>query len=76
MTPFMLYLHCMLYGFLCFGGGYMLIPFMTADLVNGRQISLGDVLGKVEKGFTADLAVLDPKSFKVKAVFLDGKRRI
>ncbi len=37
---------------------------------------LGDTLGKVEKGFTADLAVLDTKSFKVKAVFLDGKRRI
>ena len=37
---------------------------------------LGDTLGKVEKGFTADLAVLDAKSFKVKAVFLDGKRRI
>ena len=30
----------------------------------------------VLKGFTADLAVLDAKSFKVKAVFLDGKRRI
>ena len=37
---------------------------------------LGDTLGKVEKGYVADLAVLDPKSFKVKAVFLDGKRRI
>ena len=37
---------------------------------------LGDVLGKVEKGYVADLAVLDQKSFKVKAVFLDGKRRI
>ena len=37
---------------------------------------LGETLGKVEKGFIADLAVLDPKSFKVKAVFLDGKRRI
>ena len=37
---------------------------------------LGDRLGKVEKGYVADLAVLDPKSFKVKAVFLDGERRI
>ena len=37
---------------------------------------LGDTLGKVEKGYTADLAVLDAKSFKVKAVFLDGARRI
>ena len=37
---------------------------------------LGDRLGKVEKDYVADLAVLDPKSFKVKAVFLDGERRI
>ena len=40
------------------------------------ELGLGDTLGKVEKGYTADLAVLDAKSFKVKAVFLDGKRRI
>ena len=37
---------------------------------------LGNRLGKVEKGFVADLAVLDQRSFKVKAVFLDGERRI
>ncbi len=36
----------------------------------------GDRLGKVEKGYAADLAVLDPKSFRVRAVFLDGERRI
>jgi len=40
------------------------------------ELGLGDRLGKVEKGFIADLAVLDARSFKVKAVFLDGKRRI
>ena len=40
------------------------------------ELGLGDRLGKVEKGFTADLAVLDARSFKVKAVFLDGERRI
>ena len=39
MTPVMLYLHFALYGFLCFGGGYMLIPFITADLVNGGYLS-------------------------------------
>lgn len=39
MTPLMLYLHFMLYGFLCFGGGYMLIPFITAGLVNGGFLS-------------------------------------
>jgi chromate transporter len=39
MTPFWLYLHFAVYGFLCFGGGYMLIPFITADLVNGGFLS-------------------------------------
>ena len=42
MTPVMLYLHFALYGFLCFGGGYMLIPFITADLVNGGYLSQGE----------------------------------
>jgi N-acetylglucosamine-6-phosphate deacetylase len=40
------------------------------------ELGLGGELGKVEKGYIADLAVLDRRSFKVKAVFLDGKRRI
>ena len=40
------------------------------------ELGLGDKLGKVEKGFVADLAVLDKRSFKVKAVFVDGERRI
>ena len=39
MTPLWLYLHFAVYGFLCFGGGYMLIPFITADLVNGGFLS-------------------------------------
>ena len=39
MAPLILYLHFMVYGFLCFGGGYMLIPFITADLVNGGFLS-------------------------------------
>ena len=39
MTPFLLYLHFAVYGFLCFGGGYMLIPFITADLVTGGFLS-------------------------------------
>ena len=38
-------------------------------------MGLGDQLGKVEKGFVADLAVLDPKSFKVRAVFVNGEQR-
>lgn len=39
MTPLFLYLHFAVYGFLCFGGGYMLIPFITSDLVNGGYLS-------------------------------------
>ena len=38
-------------------------------------MGLGDRLGKIEKGFVADLAVLDPKSFKVRAVFVNGEQR-
>ena len=40
------------------------------------ELGLGRKLGKVEKGFTADLAVLDPKTFNVCAVFVDGRQRI
>jgi N-acetylglucosamine-6-phosphate deacetylase len=37
---------------------------------------LGKKLGKVEKGFIADLAVLDKRSFDVCAVFVNGEQRI
>ena len=40
------------------------------------ELGLGKKLGKVEKGFIADLAVLDPKSYDVCAVFVDGEQRI
>ena len=36
-------------------------------------LGLGKQLGKIERGFVADLAVLDPKTFDVSAVFLDGE---
>ena len=39
MTPLALYSHFLVYGFLCFGGGYMLVPFITADLVRGGFLS-------------------------------------
>ena len=39
MTPLVLYVHFLVYGFLCFGGGYMLVPFITADLVQGGFLS-------------------------------------
>ena len=36
----------------------------------------GKALGKVEKGFIADLVVINPKSWKPSAVFVDGRQRI
>ena len=36
----------------------------------------GKTLGKVEKGFVADLVVINPKSWKPSAVFVDGQQRI
>ena len=41
----------------------------------GDNAEIYQRLGKVEKGYVADLAVLDPKSFDVCAVFLDGELR-
>lgn len=41
-----------------------------------RELGLGRKLGKIEKGFVADLALLDPKSFDVRAVFVNGEKRI
>ena len=39
------------------------------------ELGLGDSLGKVEAGYVADLALLDPQTFDVCAVFVDGERR-
>ena len=39
-------------------------------------LGCGKSLGKIEKGYTADLAVLDTKTFDVCAVFVDGEQRI
>ena len=36
----------------------------------------GKKLGKIEKGFLADLVVINPKSWKPSAVFVDGQQRI
>ena len=36
----------------------------------------GRKLGKVEKGFIADLVVINPRSWKPSAVFVDGQQRI
>ncbi len=40
------------------------------------ELGLGKTLGKVEKGYTADLAILDPQTFDVCAVFVNGEQRI
>ncbi len=36
----------------------------------------GGELGKVEKGFTADLVVINPKNWRPSAVFVNGEQRI
>ena len=40
------------------------------------ELGWGKTLGKVEKGYTADLVVINPRSWKPSAVFIDGERRI
>ena len=40
------------------------------------EFGWGRELGKVEKGFTADLVVINPRSWKPSAVFVDGEQRI
>ena len=36
----------------------------------------GDELGKVERGYRADLVVINPRTWKPSAVFIDGEQRI
>ena len=40
------------------------------------EFGWGKQLGKVEKGFVADLVVINPKSWKPSAVFVDGQQRM
>ena len=40
------------------------------------ELGWGDTLGKVEKGYTADLVVINPKNWKPSAVFVDGEQKI
>ncbi|MCR5413154.1 MAG: N-acetylglucosamine-6-phosphate deacetylase [Kiritimatiellae bacterium] len=40
------------------------------------ELGWGDTLGKVEKGYTADLVVINPRSWKPSAVFVDGEQKI
>ena len=40
------------------------------------ELGLGNELGKVQKGYIADLVVINPRSWKPSAVFVDGEKRI
>lgn len=40
------------------------------------ELGLGDSLGKIEKGYTADLVVINKKNWKPTAVFVDGEQKI
>ena len=40
------------------------------------ELGWGERLGKVEKGFAADLVIVNPRSWKPSAVFVDGEQRI
>ena len=40
------------------------------------ELGWGDELGKIEKGYIADLVVINPKSWKPSTVFVDGEQRI
>ena len=40
------------------------------------ELGWGKTLGKVEKGYIADLVVINPRNWKPSAVFIDGEQRI
>ena len=40
------------------------------------ELGWGKDLGKVEKGYVADLVVINPRSWKPSAVFVDGIQKI
>ncbi len=40
------------------------------------ELGCGDTLGRIANGFTADFVVINPRSWKPAAVFVDGQRRI
>lgn len=48
----------------------------TTSLNQAIEFGWGDDLGKVERGYIADLVVVNPKSWKPSAVFVDGEQRI
>lgn len=40
------------------------------------ELGWGSELGKIEKGFAADLVIIDKKTWKPAAVFIDGEQRV
>jgi len=48
----------------------------TTSWNQALELGWGGRLGKVARGYTADLVVLNPRSWRPSAVFVDGERRI
>ena len=48
----------------------------TTSWNQADELGLGDQFGCIESGFTADIAVLDQKTFDVDAVFIGGEKKI
>lgn len=48
----------------------------TTSWNQALELGLGNELGKVEKGFRADLVLINPENWKISAVYVDGERRI
>ena len=48
----------------------------TTSYNQALEHGLEDTLGCIEPGYTADITVLDDESFAVKAVFIDGEKRL
>ncbi len=48
----------------------------TTSYNQAIELGYGDTLGKVQKGYTADLVVINKKNWKPVAVFVDGVQKI
>ena len=48
----------------------------TTSWNQADELGLGDQFGCIESGFTADIAVLDQKTFDVDAVFIGGEKKL